>query len=255
MGYQIDLDRTHQRKDSSSLFIKSLGSWEGAEEERRITTDFAGGQTLKRCVKLGVASLGRSPFVPPPPPQSFTVSFHLTATAKYLNVWPFCKYRIGIPHQGVFVSISSLPHPLWSGCAFTPLSRIRVPCGEGRTEGVQGRGENSEVGFEPRTLVSNFSFCLHVDCFFFFFPAPRSFLSGLPASIPASVGIHEVCGAPSVCTRSSSSPSRPSLLTSFVSVISPPPGPAGWMRFMGTPHSCRGLLPSQVTAGPSPLPT
>ena len=169
MGYQIDLDRTHQRKDSSSLFIKSLASWEGAEEERRITTDFAGGRTLKRCVKLGVASLGRSPLVPPPPPQSFTVSFHLTATAKYLNVWPFCKYRIGIPHQGVFVSISSLPHPLWSGCAFTPLSRIRVPCGEGRTEGVQGRGENSEVGFEPRTLVSNFSFCLHVDCFFFFF--------------------------------------------------------------------------------------
>lgn len=31
MGYQIDLDRRHQRKDYSSLFIKSVRSLEGAE--------------------------------------------------------------------------------------------------------------------------------------------------------------------------------------------------------------------------------
>lgn len=77
MGYQIDLDGRHQRKDYSSLFIKSLGSLESAGlgrgaggggpwvARRKNNNQFTGELTLKYCVGLGGTYLrGR-----PPAPQ------------------------------------------------------------------------------------------------------------------------------------------------------------------------------------------
>ena len=43
---------------------------EGAEEEKRNNSNFAGGETLKCCIKWGVTSLGRSLLAPPPPPNN-----------------------------------------------------------------------------------------------------------------------------------------------------------------------------------------
>lgn len=82
MGYQIDLDGRHQRKDYSSLFIKSLGSLESAglvavgEGGGVDNKQFIGELTLKNCIKLGVTYLCRRP----PAPQIMCNSLQLTET-------------------------------------------------------------------------------------------------------------------------------------------------------------------------------
>lgn len=79
MGYQIDLDGRHQRKDYSSYFIKSLGSLQSAglaKGGRKNNKQFIGELTLKYCIKLGVTYLCRRP----PAPQVIDSPLYLTKT-------------------------------------------------------------------------------------------------------------------------------------------------------------------------------
>lgn len=106
-------------------------------------------------------------------------------------------------------------------------------------KGREGRGKKSEVGFEPRIFVSEFTFLL-LYVAFLFCSKPLSLL--LPFWAPrfhvSLGGICQLCWAPSVCCGSSSVLPGTTVLISFVSVIFMSPGPTWWMRFVGqrSPH-------------------